>query len=138
MKLVWHYTTRHCANGILRDNQIHEATQNVPDGEIPVTWFSAHPIFEPTATKPLKSENRLATWEEMVNEELWRFGVSPLKLLCWHDLISVARISPYTVQELVQVAGERNANPLDWFGITRPVLLTEIAAVERFDGNKWV
>lgn len=136
--LVWHYTIRANAVGILKARKIFPAIEKISPGEIPATWFSAHQTFEPTATKIAPNGERLATWAEMLAEDLWRFGISPTKLLPWKDLIVAANIPASKVIELEQDGLSRGANPLDWFGITRPIQLHELEAVDRFINDRWV
>ena len=49
--MAWHYTVTVRAALILAEGVIRPATVGVPDGEIPVVWFSTRQFWEPTANK---------------------------------------------------------------------------------------
>ena len=54
--LLWHYTTGTCFLQIVDDGMIRPATAFIAPGERPIVWFSAHPLWEPTACRTHKRE----------------------------------------------------------------------------------
>lgn len=137
--VVWHYTIGECAKSILKTGQINTATDRLYKGEKPVAWFSAHHFYEPTATKTVSSENdRLASFEEMVQAELWRFGVHVERLMHWPKLIDAANIDPEMVNYLVRDGVARGANPLHWYGSLDPVPIVLVQEINRFENSRWV
>jgi len=138
---AYHYTTHANALTILGDRFIRPATAHVPDGEIPVVWFSRARKWEQTATKRLMlpTGGRSATFSEMVHIGIARFAIDDAGLLTWPELITAANIAHDMVVALVRAGRGAGANPDDWCGVLESVPLAKIQRVETFDPrhNRW-
>lgn len=135
--MAWHYTIRPSAVQILQDGHIKQATANIDQDEIPVTWFSTNQHFEPTAAKIVIAENRLATFDEMAKVGLFRFGIPVDKLAQWDKLIQIAKIPPHVVLELEHEGHIRGANSVDWYGTIDAVPIEQIEKVEYLTNGAW-
>ena len=142
--MAWHYTTADRFHGIQSKGRILAATAGIPATERPVTWFSVHPRFEPTATKGLidaiTGQHRTATMAEMVElgGGLVRLGLPARELLTGQALRRQARISNSAWAGLCFAAAQCGAQPTQWFGAVGPVEL-ERCTVEHFNphANAW-
>lgn len=137
--MAWHYTTSTNLEGIQRDGWIRPATSGVPASERPVTWFSVHLRFEPTAAKGLIDSTGLrrnATIAEMIQfcGGLARLGVPARELLTGEALRRKARISNPQWRGLCSAAAIAGANPAHWFGIVGPVELGR-CTVQRWNAS---
>lgn len=142
--MVWHYTTGDKARGITSTGFIYPATAFLAPSERPVTWFSLHPFFEPTAVKgiidPATGVRRDATIAEMIDlcGGLVRFGIPVKGLLAGEELRRKAKIPHATWKILVRAGVSTGANPVHWFGVVGAVELSR-CTVQRLNPatNAW-
>jgi hypothetical protein len=123
--------------GVLRP-----ATAGVPQGEIPVVWFSARQHWEPTANKNLQlPDGRIVSLDfaETISrgEGGWRFGMPVESLIPWRRLREAARITPKTATGLIRAAKRQGADQAFWYGSLEPVPL-HACVIERLDADTWV
>lgn len=125
--MVWHYTTGEKARGIAEAGMIYPAAGCLTPGERPVTWFSLHQFFEPTATKglldPSTGRIRQATIAEMIDlcGGLFRYGIPIKGLLGGEALRHKAKIPHAMWKGLVRAGAIAGANSADWFSVIGPV-----------------
>jgi hypothetical protein len=142
VKLAWHYTVGVRMAEILKAQELRPATAGVPQGEIPVVWFSTRPFWEPTANKSLQNDQgeivRLG-FEQTIEHGGggWRFGVPTALLLPWRELKIAARIAPQWVRGLKQTAKKIGSDPMHWYGSIQPVPI-DTCTIERLDGDAWI
>ena len=140
--LVWHYTTGEKFQLIARTGVLLPATANVPPGEKPILWFSAHPYFEPTARKAVHMCGGIHILDvpELYSRGggLVRFGLQESSLMGWENLNKVSGMGRAQCRSLEAAGRRQGANPNDWHGCFDPVPLGS-CAVEVMDENlKWV
>ncbi len=139
--IAYHYTSGACAAAIIASGAILPATANVPAHEVPVTWFSCHRTWEPTASKgviaPGSTLARTATFPEMVRFGIARFAVDAAGLLSWPQLWPAACMTEATAQALARAAHKQDANPRDWLGALAAVPLRRVLRVETYGKNGW-
>ena len=125
--MAWHYTTADRLPSIQSSGLLLPATAGIAATERPVTWFSLHPHFEPTALKglidPATGRRRTATFEEMLAlcGGLARFGMPARALLTGDALRRKARISSAAWRQLCVAGTKCGASPAQWFGFVGPV-----------------
>jgi hypothetical protein len=142
LKLLWHYTVGMKMPAIVRSGVLKPAVAFVPEGEIPVVWFSSEPRWEQTANKMLMTaagQLVCLNFEQtvMLFGGGYRFGVPAHQLLSWPKLKTVARIHPDTERALVCSAKDLGANPDTWAGAIEPVSVSA-CRVERLTDAGWL
>lgn len=138
---AWHYTVGSRALQIRETGFIMPATAYVPEGEIPVVWFSTRQHWEPTANKATveNGERRSLTFAETIDRGGggYRFGLSPTRLIPWKQLVDEAQIRPEMAAALIRAAKRSGADPMFWYGAFEPVPIGE-CIIERLQDNVWV
>ena len=142
---VWHYTILDRAKRILLDGKIKAATAGVPTREIPVVWFSAQQVWEPTANKmvvrkhALEFETKITlTTRQMfdgVAGPLVRFGIDSDTLLPWAILKRKAKISRKEQTRLIKKAKLVGSDPMLWYGHLYNLVLWD--TIEGWVEGKW-
>jgi len=143
-QLIWHYTTEDLLDqivdcGLLRISQ-WEKQAKLPH---PALWFSAHPEWEPTATKVAMDEEgntRDLTKEEQYEMTgLGRIGVVRTPdFVSWQQYRHSSGLHPQVVARIEQVALERDARLNEWYASFRSIPKAKWQTVEIWDGEKWV
>ena len=67
----------------------------------------------------------------------WRFGLPTEKLICYRQLISVARIARERAKGLERSGKRTSADPNNWWGSIEPVKVSD-CIIERWTGDVWV
>jgi len=140
--LVWHYTVeQEKLESILRDGCLWPAIVGIGGNEKPVTWFSSHPRYEPTAIKWLGSRDG-TTRAMTLAEQIERFGCARIGIdrgdaLPWARLVKAAKISPTMQRKLIRAAREVGGNASEWFGVMGPVPRDLWRAVEVMRRGQW-
>jgi hypothetical protein len=142
--LLWHYTTGLNFMEIVDDGMILPATAFVPPGERPIVWFSANPIWEPTACKGILMPGglvRSATFTETLTRGrgLARFGVTRgMAPDNFAALVKKSRMSLAAAEELKRGGKKDGADPCDWHGTFRPVVRAQWKAIDIWEEDHWV
>lgn len=140
MKALYHYTSaRQHLPAILASGELRGRADMA--GERPLIWFSAHPFWEPTATKPRMVGGLLVphTFEEYRDDfGCVRFALpaDDARLMPWRRACKFAGIPKRDRWALESVGIEEGSDPRHWFALTGPVPLDELRA-ERLVGDRW-
>lgn len=124
MTMVWHYTIKDRAMGIISMGEILPAIGGIPPNEKPAVWFSANKVWEPTANKIAvfyRTGPRNLTTREMfeyLGGELFRFGVSVDEegILPFFLLKRAIRMSSKEARRLTKRAYAVKSSPIHWYG----------------------
>jgi hypothetical protein len=119
---------------------IRPATAFVPEGELPVVWFSTQPFWEPTANKMIETADGRTT--RLSNTQcrdflgpLFRFGVPTKHLIPWIRLIKKARISKAEQRRLRANSG--GSGPEFWHGSLESVPIKHTVVQKMNKDNEW-
>jgi hypothetical protein len=141
---LYHYTTGTHLSAILETGALIPTGVGVEDRERPVVWFSSAPKMEPTARKGWGNDAgfiRTLSMDEThkLAGGLYRFRLSPkvptLDLQGYRDS---SGISPIGFKGLVIAGRRQGANPHDWRVSFISVPLSEIEALEAWNGKAWI
>jgi hypothetical protein len=142
--IAWHYTTGQNFVKIVESNFLMPATTGVGYPEKPILWFSLDQYWEPTASKAVFKNGKIETltMEETLKlgSGLVRFGMPVKKLHQWDKLKKKARINPVIAQGLEASGFKQGANPRRWYGVTKPLSISECSIIEVMDvdSKEWV
>ncbi|AJY50637.1 hypothetical protein [Halomonas sp. KO116] len=140
MKQVYHYT-----NQTQKLPLILEAGHLLPradqEGEQPLLWFSAHPFWEPTATKSrwmggFLQQLTFAEYRNSVGCVRFALPADDTRLMPWRAASKFAGIPKRHVYAMEEVGSEQGVNPKQWFAVPSAVPLTEVR-IEVLSGDKW-
>jgi len=131
MNMVWHYAPwahlpAMVESGALRGSNAAAA------GELPMLWFSANQLWEPTATKMVVNHTgalvSLTFKQQAERFGCIRFGLAAddPRLLNWKDACTAASTPLETRQVLEKVGKKKGGNPAHWFGTDATIPLTEL------------
>ncbi|AMC99350.1 hypothetical protein [Halomonas chromatireducens] len=140
MSALYHYTSeRHHLPMILASGELRGRADM--EGERPLVWFSAHPFWEPTATKPRWTGGLLVpqTFEEYSDVfGCVRFALpaDDGRLMDWRRACKFARIPKRDRWAMESIGKEAGGDPRHWLAVVGPVPLEELK-VERLEGNQW-
>jgi hypothetical protein len=134
----YHYTNEYKAAGIIEDQLLK--TSGGGGREKKILWFSTHPIYEPTAIKPimLGGEMQFHTWAEYQKLfKLYRFQlVSDRYLSPWGTTNKNAK-TPSKLRKKMELVGKmQGGKPSQWFGTLDNVPRIELL-MQVFDGDVW-
>ncbi|WP_108445455.1 hypothetical protein [Halomonas denitrificans] len=141
MKAFYHYTSeRHHLPAILSSGELRGRADMA--GERPLVWFSAHPFWEPTATKPRWIGGLLVpqTFEEYYDVfGCVRFALPATdgRLMEWRRACKFAGIPRRARWAMESVGVEAGGDPREWFALAGPLPLEELKA-ERLEGGQWL
>jgi hypothetical protein len=141
--MLWHYTTGQKFLQILESGEIRPAFAGVPDGELPIVWFSSNQFWEKTACKGWQESDGSIlslTMEETrkLGGGLFRIGVSGETAP--HDWLALKLLSGMKsgmARRMGTVALRHNARPEEWFGTFEAVSVEKWAAVEVYQDGQW-
>lgn len=110
--------------------------------EKPVLWFSANPVYEPTAIKLIASGDRAFRPTVEVLHHLigiFRFGLNAkdARLMPFNRIQRIAHISPKEAAAMVASGLRIGAKPSHWTGSLVPIPLSELE-FEEWTGDTWV
>lgn len=140
MKAVYHYTSeRHHLPKILASGEL-KGRADMP-GERPLIWFSAHPFWEPTATKPRVVGGFMVP--QTFDGFRAGFGcvrfvlpADDARLMPWRRACKFAGIPKRDRWAMETVGVEAGGDPRQWFALSGPLPLEEMKA-ERLEGGEW-
>ncbi|MEQ6916879.1 hypothetical protein [Halomonas aquatica] len=140
MKALYHYTSeRQHLPVILASGELRGRADMA--GARPLIWFSAHPFWEPTATKPRWMGGLLVpqTFEEYYDVfGCVRFALPTCdgRLMDWRRACKFAGIPKRDRWALESVGAKEGGHPRHWFALAGPVPLAELRA-EQLVGSQW-
>lgn len=129
--LVWHYATWISLSQISESGALFGSNAQSPM-ELPMLWFSANQVWEPTATKAaMDSRGNVCFLTFTQQVELFgcvRFGLAAddPRLLNWRDACTVAR-TPREQRKALEKSGKKmGGNPQHWTATIADVSLSEL------------
>jgi len=140
MKRLYHYTSaRQHLPAILASGELQGRADMA--GERPLVWFSAHPFWEPTATKPRWLAGLVVpqTFEEYRDRAgCVRFALpaDDARLMPWRRACKFAGIPKRDRWAMEGVGVKAGGDPRHWFALAGPAPLAELRA-ERLVGDRW-
>lgn len=140
MKTLYHYTSqRHHLPAILESGELRGRADMA--GERPLIWFSAHPFWEPTATKPRMAGRLLVphTFEEYrdrVGCVRFALPADDARLMPWRRACKFAGIPKRDRWAMESVGVKVGGDPRQWFALAGPLALDGLRA-EQLEGNQW-
>ncbi|MEX5748766.1 hypothetical protein [Massilia sp. X63] len=141
---LWHYTAGHKLPLIREAGTLRPNGAKIAPKERPVLWFSAEPVYEPTAIKLVQMPGNtrprrpsMAELHEMIG--VFRFAIDrdDPRLLPWPAVHRLARISPAGVANMLRAGVEIGAKPTNWFGAFEEIQLADLR-FEAWTGEKWI
>jgi hypothetical protein len=144
--LAWHYTTGHIFLKIVDSGPLLPIpTNGAPPSERPVIWFSMERYWEPTASKACREPNgTIRTFSMTETYEkcggLTRIGVDPdlVRLHDFGEFVQMSGIPSLHADWLRREGRRQGANPKKWRVSFDPIPRDLWAAVDVWDGRKWV
>jgi hypothetical protein len=141
---LWHYTVGHKLPPIREAYALRPNGAKVAPNERPVVWFSADPVYEPTAIKLVQMPGQarlrrpsVAEMHELIG--LFRFAIDRAdpRLAPWPAVHRKARISTSGVANMIRAGVEIGAKPMNWFGAFEEIPLPDVR-FEAWTGQQWV
>lgn len=140
--LAYHYTTRHCLEGIIHSGAIKPPPCHVSRRWRPVVMFSTAPLWEASAAKGtycLSSRvTRRATFAEMEADGIARVVVDASALAPWPSVGFAAGMASTVIASLERSARAVGAFPEEWLGSLDPFPLRDALRLEVFHGGRWL
>ena len=140
MSHVYHYSNLvQKLPAILNSGHLLPHTDSLVDA--PWVWFSEQPFWEPTATKPCRTDNAL------VNLKFWEFRdlfgcirfalpADDSRLLSWREVCQQAGLSRVDRRKLEAAARKRGGDPKQWFAVPSAIPLADMS-LEILSINEW-
>jgi hypothetical protein len=132
MSTVFHYAPWAYLPSIAERGELLLSSAGGRPDEPGLLWFSAHPHWEPTATKNWMRTNgvprRMTFAEQVERAGCIRFALAAddSRLLCWKDACSYAGI-PRDERRALEASGRRiGGNPAQWFASTMRIPLRDL------------
>ncbi|TCS32896.1 hypothetical protein EDC30_1197 [Paucimonas lemoignei] len=137
--MVWHFTTGQKYVLIQQDGKLKRAAIGVSYPELPILWFSAHKLYEPSALKLLVQARRQATLEELreIGMGVFRYGVPKSSLIPWPELATKARMSRSMTRKLESRAVQMGSDPSDWYGSLEDLPIKDMVIQRMNDEHQW-
>jgi hypothetical protein len=141
MQKLWHYAPLVYLPAIVESGCLRPSNDGA-EHERPLVWFSANPVWEPTAGKVWKTGNTvrcLSFREQQQRVGCMRIAIDAAdpRLLPWAEACKVAGMSRDTRRALERAGRKEGANPAHWFAIDRPVPVAELLELEIFERGAW-
>lgn len=139
-EIRWHYTVGARLRDICAEGVIRPATVGVPEGEIPVVWFTESSDWEPTSNKmwqdspgsPLRLLNRAET--ARLGGGLVRIGVLPASAPhSYRNFAKITKATTATERNLTRAARSKGALVGLWYFSAEPVSDNTWVAIEGYD-----
>lgn len=141
---LWHYTAGHKLPLIREAGALRPNGAKIAPRERPVLWFSAEPVYEPTAIKLVQMlgcaqprRPNMGELHEMIGVFRFAIGRDDLRIHPWQTVHRLARISPAGVASMLRAGVEIGARPTNWFGILKEVALGDLK-FEAWTGESWI
>lgn len=141
--MLWHYTVGIRLASILADGLIRPAIAGVRSHERPGVWFSADPVWEPTANKSIAdAHGRILLGDKASTEHfgrgLYRIAVAPETApTSWREHRATSGITRKEAG-LEAIARKRGSRPDRWFIAYQAVPWDKWLDVERWTGTEWI
>lgn len=140
-EIVWHYTTGALFMKIVESGFLLPTSVGVQAPELPVLWFSKHPVFEPTARKAVLENGKIRVLSVRETFErgggLVRFGVKPEGLYQATALRAAAKIPRRTWKALESIAHRQGSNSQNWWGTTEALPIDSIVIEVMDEDMTW-
>ena len=139
MSYLKHYTS------LVRLPQILNSGQLLPhmDGHVEksVVWLSSDSFWEPTATKPCRTDSALVNLKFWEYRDLFgciRFALpaDDSRLLTWRDVCEQVGLSRVERRKLEADARKRGGDPKQWFAVPAAIPLADMS-LEILSINEW-
>ena len=130
MKAVYHYAPWSYLEAIVDSGSLLPSNAGAPE-ETALLWFSAHSMFEPTATKLCRTATTgwrpLSFDEQRENFGCIRFGlaVNDVRLLPWARACAVAGTSRASQRALESYGRTLGAHPEHWFAVVDAIPIVQ-------------
>lgn len=123
---LWHYTAGHKLPLIREAGALRPNGAKIAARERPVLWFSAEPVYEPTAIKLVQMPGCAQPRRPSMGELHEMFGVFRFavdredpRLLTWQAAHRLARISPAGIANMLRAGVEIGAKPTNWTALSK-------------------
>jgi hypothetical protein len=139
MKKVWHYAPWAYLPEIVQSGSLLASNAGTA-GERPMLWFSAHQVWEPTATKLLRAPDGklipMTFAQQAQSFGCIRFGLPAhdVRLLPWSDACFIAGTRARARRALERTGRLQHANPDQWFATIESLALSELHFQVWLDG----
>lgn len=140
---AFHYTTGNKLALIARSNSLTPTNVMVAPKEKAILWFSANPVYEPTAVKLVmtsETQARRPSVEELHEIiGIFRFGIpaKDARLIPFNKLALLAHIPKRDVTQMIASGMRIGATPVHWTGSFSSIPLSELE-FEAWNGERWV
>ncbi|WP_433924810.1 hypothetical protein ACN06F_05460 [Vreelandella sp. 21] len=109
--------------------------------ETPLVWFSSVSFWEPTATKPFRTNNALVSLKFWEYRDLFgciRFALpaDDSRLMTWREVCQQAGLSRVDRRKLEAAARKRGGDPKQWFAVPAAIPLADMS-LEILSINEW-
>ena len=109
--------------------------------ETPLVLFSAHPFWEPTATKPCRTHTALVNLKFWEYRDLFgciRFALpaDDSRLLTWREVCNHAGLTRIERRKLEANTRKRGGDPKQWFAVPAAIPLADMS-LEILNINEW-
>lgn len=106
-----------------------------------VVWFSSESFWEPTATKPFRTDNALVNLKFWEYRDLFgciRFSLSAddSRLLTWREVCQQAGLSRVERRKLEAAARKQGGDPKQWFAVPAAIPIADMS-LEILSINEW-
>jgi hypothetical protein len=139
MNRLSHYTTLTLLPQILNSGHLLPHM----DGRVEksVVWFSSDSFWEPTATKPCRTDNALVSLKFWEYRDLFgciRFALpaDDSRLLTWREVCQQAGLSRVERRKLEAAARKQGGDPKQWFAVPAAIPLADMS-LEILSINEW-
>ena len=126
--LAWHYTTEARARSIIRSSCIEQVSNG--NSHVPLVWFSLDQEWEKSANGFIPGYNQTLFDLARCNQ-LWRFGVHPIRLTLWADLR--INFNEEDLEAFENIARNVGSNPDMWMCTEDIITTSEIEIIERYN-----
>jgi hypothetical protein len=138
MITLWHYAPACHLDRIGETGHLRPSNAGAP-AELPLLWFSANQVWEPTAAKMVRDVAgcvRTLTHLEMRKLGIVRFGIASTdsRLFSWKSACNLAGTPRDMRRTLERVGIKSGAHPQHWFATPAPMPLDELT-LQIWDGG---
>jgi len=141
---VWHYTVVERLQHIFQAGELRPEREGIPRKEKAAVWFSANPVWEPTANRVIRNaagvRARLTKDQTIVlGGGLARIGVAAaVAPVDWKAFKKQSGISPDRARAIYEEAIGIGARPAEWFATFEPVPRSQWLSVEVWENERWM
>lgn len=140
---LWHYTSKLALDKILESEVIKLATEGVPKGEKPGSWFSSNSTWENTVTKLLT--DGVGNLKQLSFDEMsLKFGCARIEIEFNNNIMTFAKfkhkskMTLATYESLIESGINKGANPNEWYVSLKPITIDNWIKAEIWENGSWV